>query len=104
MPKPESTLSVRAGSDLRLGGLVSFNYTISDPHAPIPPSIQILAYDINGSIIFATAGYADRSFLLGGTVSPWLTQGGPAHCVASLYYWKSGKQNILATTEFDALG
>jgi hypothetical protein len=36
---------------------------------------------------YAAADSADASFVLGGGSSAWKSLGGPADCVATLYYW-----------------
>jgi hypothetical protein len=36
---------------------------------------------------YAAADSADASFILGGGSSAWKSLGGPADCVATLYYW-----------------
>jgi hypothetical protein len=69
------------------------------------PRIQVLCYQ-DVVLVYGAAGPADQSFLLGGASSLWHTSPGPAHCVATLYYWsyKGGTQQFvpLAATEFDA--
>lgn len=111
MPPQDATISLNPGPAPALGVEVTFSYTLpSNLH--LPPigepgsaSIRIDAYrPSDGGHIFATAGYADRSFLLGGASSPWLTEGGPAQCVATLYYLKNNKVNDLASVAFEAAG
>lgn len=71
-----------------------------------------LVYGEAGSVHQATCDGEDSlgycGFLLGGGSSTWLSNGGPAHCVASLFYFSqhAGQQTqiTLATTEFDAAG
>jgi hypothetical protein len=58
--------------------------------------------------VYGEAGSPDWAFLLGGGGSIWKSVGGPASCVANLYYfsWKAGQPTAvyLATTNFDATG
>jgi len=107
------TLAVATGSELKLGGTVTFDVTFSpdnlDKKNKGGVRVQIIANDpTTHDTIYAMARHYDEAFLLGGGWSPWLEQGGPAHCVASLYYWSyqgGGQQfNHLATIEFDAAG
>jgi len=89
----------------RLGDTVNFTSTFPDSLSKYAVSIQVLCYQ-NGALVFATAGLYDRSFLLGGTTSPWLQNGAGATCNADLYYWSTSgtKFNVIASTQFDALG
>ena len=107
-PTPATTITLNE-SDPHLGGTVTFTCT-NLPKVPGNTGgvrIQILAYQ-DGALIYGTAGSHDESFLLGGSWSQWMEKGGPAHCVADLYYWsyKGGHQSFhwLATTTFDAAG
>lgn len=101
MPKPQPSSVAIEQSDPKLGDAVTF--AVEYPDGIVGASIQISAYQ-DGALVFGTAGLADRSLLLGGTSSPWLERGGPAHCVATLYWWKHGRFTTLASTEFDAAG
>jgi hypothetical protein len=105
------TIAVREGSDLRLGGTVSFDVTFSpdnlDKKHKGGVRVEVIAYDPSGAIIFGTAQHYDQSFVLGGGWSPWREQGGPAHCVANLYYFSyhgSQQYNRLASVSFEAAG
>lgn len=88
-----------------LGDTVSFTSVFPDSLSKYGVSIQVNCYQ-DGALVFVTAGYFDRSFLLGGTTSPWLDRGGAATCHADLYYWSTSgtKYNQLASTEFDVVG
>ena len=88
-----------------LGDSVTFTSIFPSSLASRSVSIQVLCYQ-NGALVFATAGLYERSFLLGGSVSPWLQTGGDATCHADLYYWSTNGQkfNQLASTEFPAAG
>jgi opacity protein-like surface antigen len=85
-----------------LGDYVTF--TTSNAHNP---RIEVLCYQ-DGVLVFGMAGDADYGFLLGGAGSDWLRNGGPADCIANLYYfsWRKGVQYYtpLATTSFAAGG
>ena len=89
----------------KIGDWVNFTSIFPDSLNRYSMSIQVLCYQ-NGLLVFATAGRYDHSFLLGGTTSPWLTNGGPATCNADLYYWSTNgtKFNIVASTQFDVAG
>jgi hypothetical protein len=67
-----------------LGDAASFTVTYPSSLDRYQVSVQVLCYQ-EGAIVFATAGLHDRSFLLGGTSSPWLERGGAATCHADLY-------------------
>ena len=107
------TIAVRDGSDLRLGGTVSFDVTFSpdnlDKKHKGGVRVEVLAYDPEtGDLIYGMAAHHDQPFVLGGGSSQWLTQGGPANCVANLYFWsyKGNVQryNLLASQTFEASG
>jgi len=85
-----------------LGESLTFTTAFPNRLDPNFVYIQVLCYQ-DGALVFATAGRYDRAFLLGGSASPWLTNGGPASCHADLYYWGQ-RYNQLAWTEFSARG
>lgn len=103
---PTGTIQVAAGSDLRLGGVVSFDTTTTGLHHE-QPRVQALCYQ-QGLLVYGEAGPADAFFLLGGSSSIWLNDShGPADCLATLYFWsyKGSQQfNPLATVAFAAAG
>lgn len=74
------------------------------------PRIEVLAYDTTtGELLYGEAGAITDFFTLGGGSSKWVDRGGgPAHCVANLFYFDNHgpTQNYvqLATTSFDAAG
>lgn len=86
-----------------LGSTVSFS--TGYPNNVQNPRIEVLCYQ-NGSLVYGEAGGVADSFLLGGGGSIWLSGGGPADCVANLFYFgqHAGSQtyNVLATTSFPA--
>lgn len=103
-PVPSGTIAIAAGSDLNLGGVVTFDVTVSDLPGNANPRIQVMCsqpddvpFDYafpDGSIhthidplVYGEAGPAEQGFLLGGGMSVWLLHGGPAECVATLYFW-----------------
>lgn len=92
-------------SNPALGSMVTFTSSFDVPKKyQDVVSIEILCSQ-SGALVFATAGYRDRSFLLGGSVSAWLTNGGPASCNAILYYWTANLHRVdLASTSFEAAG
>lgn len=91
-----------------LGATVTF--TVTDvPKNVKNPRVEVLAYDPDSdALIYGEAGATSDGFLLGGGGSQWKTQGGPAHCVANLFYFgkDKGQQTYehLAGCEFDAAG
>ena len=89
-----------------LGTWVTFNTVV--PTNVKNPRVEVLCYQ-NGSLVYGEAGGATDAFLLGGGGSLWLYGGGgPASCVANLYYFGQvqGQSTAiyLATTSFDAAG
>lgn len=123
-PVPSGTIAI-AGGDLSLGGIVTFDYTVSDLPGNANPRIQVMCsqpdavpFDYafpDGSIhtqtdplVYGEAGPASQEFLLGGGMSVWLLHGGDAECVATLYFWGQvqGQQTYfpLANVSFGASG
>lgn len=94
-PVPSGTIAVAAGSQLYLGGIVSFDWSVQDIGNQ-NPRIQVMCFQ-NGEIVYGEAHNANptlgdppfdgASFLLGGGMSEWLLGGGAADCEATLYYW-----------------
>ena len=70
-----------------LGTYVTFTWTVSNLPGWATPRIQIICSQ-DDVIVYVVAGPAWQPFLLGGGSSPRLTNGGPAACVATLYYWQ----------------
>ena len=88
-----------------LGDYVTFSTIV--PKNVNNPRIEVLCYQ-DGQLTFGMAGAIDYAFQLGGGGSPWKDGGGPAECVANLYYfsWKANTPTApqLATTSFSAGG
>jgi hypothetical protein len=91
-----------------LGSYVTFTTVV--PTNVRNPRVEVLCYQ-NGELVYGEAGGPSDAFLLGGNPdrgSIWRTTGGPASCVANLYFftWKAGEPGVtyLATTSFDAAG
>ena len=108
-PVETGTIAVAAGSQLYLGGTVTFDVTFSPENLEKKHKggvrIELRAYGPADPTTenFAMSRHHTEAFLLGGGWSPWQDQGGPAHCVAKLYYFNNdGSQTVLATVEFDA--
>ena len=66
-----------------------------------------MCYTRPARTVYGEAGPWTQQFLLGGGMSIWLLQEGPAHCIVDLHYWSyRGHQqfNWLASTEFTPWG
>src|SRR5438094_2962699 len=88
-----------------LGDYVTFTTVV--PGNVQNPRVEVLCYQ-NDVLGYGESGGPDWAFQLGGGASLWKAAGGPASCVANLYYftWKGGQPATvyLATTSFDATG
>lgn len=109
------TIAVDPSTPPQLGQPLSFIWSLDGAHGNVSPRIQVLAYqdtDADGQVddlVYGEAYPAGTGFNpLGGGGSLWLTNGGSAHCVATLYSWQQihGQQTFVpyATVEFDAAG
>lgn len=96
-----------------LGDTVTFSCTTEGLHGNQDARVEVQAFqDVDGDgqiddIVYGEAWGVGVPFLLGSGWSPWKERGGPAHCVAKLYYWDNHPvqhQVVLDTTEFDAAG
>lgn len=96
-PVPSGTIAIAPGSQLELGGIVTFDVTVSDLPGNANPRIQVMCYQA-GVLVYGVAQNVEpayvttppidgTSFLLGGGASDWLVNGGAADCEATLYYW-----------------
>jgi len=90
----------------RLGDSVTFTASYPDALSRYWVYVNLLCYQgADHVLVYATTQKPDTSFILGGTNSPWVQNGGPASCVANLFYWSNGgKYTVLAETDFDAQG
>jgi hypothetical protein len=82
--------------------------TVTYPNGTKDPRVQVMCYQ-DGVVVYGDAGTTDFVFLLGGGLSLWLMQGGPASCIADLYNltWNGNHMQTvdwLAETSFDAAG
>lgn len=87
-----------------LGDWVNFTVTYPKSVNKYGVRIQVICYQ-NGNLVYGEAGPYTQSFLLGGASSEWQQLGGPADCVADLYYWSYNggqKFNWLASADFVA--
>jgi hypothetical protein len=93
-PVPSGTLTLLTASPA-LGQVAQFEYTLSGGVNECPNGgtnkcarIQVVCSQ-SGLQVYADAAPAVHStgFLLGGGSSVWLTNGGSADCVATLYFW-----------------
>lgn len=109
MPKPEIAATIELATPLPVvvGDPVKFTTEI-DGHVK-NPRIRVLAYQ-NDALVYGEAGGIDHTFQLGGNPdggSIWTQNGGgPADCIAELYYFdkEQGRQVAvyLAQTGFHA--
>lgn len=103
----ESTIALSPGSDLRLGGSVSFLTTIEKLKGNEHPMIAIWAYQ-GDTLVYMQLAQPDTIFVLGGGSSDWKEQGGPAECEAFLYSYGPFRQPMsirtLASVSFQASG
>jgi len=106
-PQPQTaTLTLNNPPSPALGLWVTFTATYPKKMEHYGMRIQVLCYQ-DGNLVYGEAGPHDQAFLLGGASSPWQDKGGPAACVAHLYYWTNngGQQwHGIASTSFAAGG
>jgi hypothetical protein len=109
------TITLAASSDARLGGIVSFVVSgvdgVAAPHTEVDcfeaadPS-GMAAYVVgSGYRVYGEIRPVNQTFTLGGSISAWVLDGGPAHCVATVFYWDfhpTQTYHFLASTQFDA--
>jgi hypothetical protein len=89
-----------------LGQYVTFTTTTTGLKGNQNPRIEIDCYQ-SGVLVFASAAPSNQPQQLGGAGSQWLTNGGPADCTATLYYWDFHPVETfvpLASTSFAAGG
>ena len=89
-----------------LGDVVTFTWQVSNLPGWAEPRIQVVCYQ-GTTLVFGTAAPANDPVLLGGAASDWRTNGGPAECIATLYYWRFHPRqefNLLANNSFSARG
>ena len=91
--------------DPHLGDWVTFSTVV--PKNVNNPRIEVLCSQ-DGKLTYGAAGAVDESFQLGGGSSAWRDAGGPADCVANLFFfsWKANtpSSTVLASTSFSAGG
>jgi hypothetical protein len=90
----------------RLGDSITFTASYPDSMNKYWVYVNVLCYQgTDHVLVYAATQKPDSSFLLGGTNSPWIQNGGPATCIANLFYWSNGgKYTVLADTDFDVQG
>ena len=87
------TIAIAAGYTPQLGQPLAFDITTDGLKGNQKARVQIMAYqavteDNPDGIVYGEARPAGEDFTpLGGGSSEWLTNGGSAECVATLYYW-----------------
>jgi hypothetical protein len=98
-----SSIALESYSVLRLGGTVGFTTNAVGLAGWEYPMVSLDCYQ-NGSLVYIELNHPDHEFMLGGGGSTWLTNGGAAHCIATLAAYGKQSARPLATTEFDAAG
>lgn len=105
MPQTSSgTIELATPEPVALGDQITFIVTI-DGNVKTP-RVEILAYQ-DETLVYAEAGSAFDTFMLGGNPqggSNWADAGGPATCVANLFFFKKQEYVLLASTQFNAEG
>jgi hypothetical protein len=79
-----STIALNPGSDLRLGGKVTFAATAGDLAGGEYPMI-VVSCSQGSEVVYAQLDHPDATFILGGGSSQWWINGGSAACRATLY-------------------
>lgn len=80
-----SSIQLDAGSDLRLGGKVTFSTTAAGLGGGEYPLLYVACYaEANGNIVYGQLDHPDVTFVLGGGSSDWWKVGGSADCKAWL--------------------
>lgn len=83
-PLTSSSISLNADSQLWLGGNVTFGTTASGLTGSQYPMV-VVACSQNGVGVYVQLDHPTATFLLGGTSSLWVQNGGSATCTATLY-------------------
>lgn len=99
------TISLDQSLPVTLGQTITFTTTYEGLKKDQQPQIQITGFQ-NGVEVYHNSQFPTPPWILGDG-SLWAQNGGPAHCIAILYYWDyhpHGQQVILASLEFDANG
>lgn len=88
LPSPGSgAIAIADGSELKFQGEVRFVCGGMDRLKN--PRVSVEAHDGEGVLIYAEAGRVFDTFTLGGGSSQWVERGGgPADCIATLFYFK----------------
>ena len=102
------TIAVDPSTPPQLGQPLNFIVTTSGLHGNESPRVQVAAYQSDVLVYMEARAVSELPLNpLGGAGSDWQRAGGPAHCVATLYYWDFHPSQTfvpLATVEFDAAG
>ncbi len=105
-PTPSGSIAINPSSVLELGGTVVFDVSTADIKRKNNVLVSVIAYQGEGTV-FVGIVEEGETILLGGASSTWLSNGGPAECIAQLYYWNFHpvqKQVLLDQIEFSADG
>lgn len=90
---------VQAGTQLRLGGTVSYTSSAVGLLGGEYPLVYTVCKNAAGTVVYGQLDYPDTVFVLGGGSSPWLLVGGDATCEGQLraYGGKSQGQDTIRT-------
>ena len=100
-----SSIAMDRGSDLSLGGVVTFTTSVAGLKGNEWPMVLIKCWGGDGEVSYAQLDHPDARFVLGGGSSRWLDQGGDADCAATLHAYDRDSVRLLAgPLEFHAVG
>jgi hypothetical protein len=91
-----SSIALDSGSELRLGGEVTFTSNALGLKGNEWPMVLIKCWDGNGEVHYAQLDHPDALFVLGGGSSSWKDRGGSADCAATLHAYSRDDTPLLA--------
>jgi hypothetical protein len=94
-----SSVGIREGSELVLGGTVRFITNAKGLKGSEWPMVLVKCVDDKDDVIYAQLDHPDPGFVLGDGSSEWRSRGGPADCSATLlaYGGRSGGMDTIRT-------
>jgi hypothetical protein len=100
-----SFIAIDGGSDLWLGGTVTFSTEAVGLKGREWPMVLIKCWDGDGHVHYAQLDHPDARFVLGGGSSEWKEEGGDADCGATLHAYSRDDVRLLAgPVRFNAAG